>query len=616
MPCAPVSFFAHARARGAVVCVQAAVVALALVLALLALGAQPAHALPGQLDSSFNPWGTLPGTRIVGLGAPGTNPSLANAVAIDSNGRVVVAGRADRGGTTGADVLVARFLTNGELDTSFGTNGAVTFSVGPGVAWDEATALALTPTDEIIVAGWADMGGETGRDVFVTKLAEDGSFVDGFNGGLVKTLPVAPASGADEARGVGLRPDGTIVVVGRASMGGSTGWDAFALSVASDGQSNSTLWLSSFSGSDTAAGVVTYPNDDRFAIVGTSNVGGNPGPFVMLLGTAPAGWNEPLKLTSVQGTGLALALAASSIFVAGHTEAGEDSFVARVDETTGTLVAAFQSSGIGTYPRGDTNQPDTAAAIQVEMVGGQPRLIVAGDAVVGGNRAFVVSRLLLDGNRDASWNGGEDTITQLSEAEDRVSAAAVKGNRIVLAGRSLASGHLEVALARYIGGFFNPSMSLDVPVCSPNFGEVASGTSKVTDVDCTLSVTTNNVSGVSLLLSRINATAMTGPGTVADYQPGGQSWSTGNSSMFGVCLRAVTAMVPSWTTAPDSECRTNDGPEWRAVPPADAPTAIASTNGPTTGSASVHLRFGVRTAANIKPGLYMARIMVTAVVQP
>ena len=59
------------------------------------------------------------------LGGPG----LGNSVALQSDGRIVVAGKQNTGGPNFAFVL-ARYNSNGTLDTSFGTGGIVTTDLG------------------------------------------------------------------------------------------------------------------------------------------------------------------------------------------------------------------------------------------------------------------------------------------------------------------------------------------------------------------------------------------------------------------------------------------------------------------------------------------------------
>ena len=82
----------------------------------------------------------------------------ANAVGIQSDGSIVAAGSKGRYHTVGAfypataDLAVARYTSGGALDPGFGSGGKVTTDFG-GSKFDEATAVAISP-GLISVAGW------------------------------------------------------------------------------------------------------------------------------------------------------------------------------------------------------------------------------------------------------------------------------------------------------------------------------------------------------------------------------------------------------------------------------------------------------------------------------
>jgi len=98
----------------------------------------------GYLDTSFNADG-------VGSIDPGLS-SAPRSVAVDSAGRIVVAGEAFLGGSDHA-FEVARFTSDGDPDTSFG-GGDGLVQVNPGSGDDQAAAVAIDSHDRIVVAGW------------------------------------------------------------------------------------------------------------------------------------------------------------------------------------------------------------------------------------------------------------------------------------------------------------------------------------------------------------------------------------------------------------------------------------------------------------------------------
>ena len=77
--------------------------------------------------------------------------AVAHAVAIQPDGRIVAAGYAALGGEF--QIAVARYLTDGTLDATFGGAGIVTVAYGNNS--DDAVGMALQPDGKIVVAGAA-----------------------------------------------------------------------------------------------------------------------------------------------------------------------------------------------------------------------------------------------------------------------------------------------------------------------------------------------------------------------------------------------------------------------------------------------------------------------------
>jgi uncharacterized delta-60 repeat protein len=99
-------------------------------------------------------------------------------VAIDGLGRIVVAGNAG----SPNQIALARYLPNGTLDPSFGGGtGKVTQPVSGNGA--SAGAVAIQKDGKIVVAGFTD--GATGFVVLVARFNDDGTLDKGLNGGIV-----------------------------------------------------------------------------------------------------------------------------------------------------------------------------------------------------------------------------------------------------------------------------------------------------------------------------------------------------------------------------------------------------------------------------------------------
>jgi uncharacterized delta-60 repeat protein len=144
----------------------------------------------------------------------GSSSNYANAVALQADGKIVVAGNAFANSFANtSDIAVLRYNTDGTLDTAgFGSpNGYVTTNIG---AFDNGFAVAVQPADgKIVVAGNADSG--MGDRLALLRYSSNGSLDNGFGtGGIVTRTATGPSIVAG-AFGVALQPaDGAIVVVG------------------------------------------------------------------------------------------------------------------------------------------------------------------------------------------------------------------------------------------------------------------------------------------------------------------------------------------------------------------------------------------------------------------
>ncbi|WP_372370455.1 delta-60 repeat domain-containing protein [Candidatus Uabimicrobium sp. HlEnr_7] len=105
----------------------------------------------GSLDTSFNEKGFVSHSNA----AKGKGSDSGQGVAIDSFGRIAVAGRSD-GPNGNLDVVVWRYLANGQLDTSFAEKGYIVHhNTAGGNHHDLAHAITIDKQDRIIVVGWS-----------------------------------------------------------------------------------------------------------------------------------------------------------------------------------------------------------------------------------------------------------------------------------------------------------------------------------------------------------------------------------------------------------------------------------------------------------------------------
>jgi uncharacterized delta-60 repeat protein len=176
----------------------------------------------GSLDAGFN--GT--GTQLVAFNLGGNNNDGARAVALQPDGRIVLAGYAERQAPN-YDFAVVRLNANGTLDPAFNGTGrqTVAFDVGGGRD-DEANSVVVQPGGKLLVAGFAQQG-PTDYDFAVARLGASGAIDTSFNGTGKQVVGFhlgGPTLSQDEAAAAAVQPDGKVVLAGLAQTS-LTGYD-------------------------------------------------------------------------------------------------------------------------------------------------------------------------------------------------------------------------------------------------------------------------------------------------------------------------------------------------------------------------------------------------------
>jgi uncharacterized delta-60 repeat protein len=135
---------------------------------------------------------------------------IANAVALQSDGKIVAAGRTETPGHLGT-FAVARYNSDGTLDTTFSGDGKLRTNFTD--LNDEAKDIAIQSDGKIVVAGGAAMFSHTAESAFaLARYQTDGTLDSSFDGDgkLVSNF------GGDEdwADGIAIQADGKIVAAG------------------------------------------------------------------------------------------------------------------------------------------------------------------------------------------------------------------------------------------------------------------------------------------------------------------------------------------------------------------------------------------------------------------
>jgi uncharacterized delta-60 repeat protein len=325
----------------------------------------------GSLDTSFGAGGRV-ATSFTG------NSSSAAAVAIQRDGRIVVAG-ADQ---DSHDFAVARYRSDGSLDTSFSSDGKLTTGNG---GYERAEAVAIQADGRIVVAGTTTY--PDSDNFFLVRYRSDGSLDEDFDddGKLVTGI------GAQErAHAVAIQGDGKIVVVGErydcdCGFFGSGQEIDFALARYHH-----------------ADGSLDQSFDDDGKV--TTDFDGD----------------EEANAVAIQADG--------KIVAAGGKRGENDKFVlARYHPADGSLDDSFDDDGkVGT----DFGNVDYATAVAIQ---GDGKIVAAGSGE--GREVFALARFNhMDASLDTSFSGDGKQTTILGGYEFASAVAIQADGKIVAAG--------------------------------------------------------------------------------------------------------------------------------------------------------------------------------------
>ena len=288
----------------------------------------------GALDLGFGDLGRT-------ISTIGPDHAYARAMAVDSSGRLLVAGTSSHPGSGRAAFTVARYSADGHVDSSFGTGG---YSVVGDPAGGDASAYAIAiDTDgSIVLAGsvfnLANMNGAAAA----MRLDSNGAPDAGFNGGAIASIAFANGGGANA---VAIDAQHRPVLAGVALAGGA--------------QTSSAMALARYTGSGGA--------DATFGSGGAAVV------------TLPG-------CTDANATAIGID-AGGRYYVGGYCHASQDVLALAHVGTRGTLDSAYGGKGYTAERFG------SQAGITALLIDARGRPLVAGYDLRGnGLYAYVVNR--------------------------------------------------------------------------------------------------------------------------------------------------------------------------------------------------------------------------------
>ncbi|PJA95572.1 MAG: hypothetical protein CO129_11085 [Ignavibacteriales bacterium CG_4_9_14_3_um_filter_34_10] len=190
-------------------------------------------------------------------------------VAIQSDGKIVVAGYANTGSYYSA--VVVRYNSDGSLDSTFGTTGSVATQV---VAGNNCYGrdMAIQPDGKIVIAGDYESGGLS--NFAVIRYTSDGALDNTFFDEGISTLSF---SDNDKTHSVKVLSDGKILVAGSYEVSGNSVFAMFRL--LSNGEldffydDNESIYTDIGEGDDVAY-ALAIQSDGKILLAGTSGENG------------------------------------------------------------------------------------------------------------------------------------------------------------------------------------------------------------------------------------------------------------------------------------------------------------------------------------------------------
>jgi uncharacterized delta-60 repeat protein len=217
----------------------------------------------GTLDTTFSSDG---GTITdVETAAGASTEDFAQAVAVQPDGKILVAGYTNAGGAN--DFLLVRYNVDGSLDTFFGAGGRAIFNY---TANDQATSVIVLPNGKILVGGTTDIG--NAPDFTVVRYNSDGSPDTTFGSG----GHASSGFGQDDfCQAMAVQQDGKIVLAGYTNTPGTNDFAVarFTADGVIDTTFNTTGQVVTPFGSDDRANSVAIQADGKIVVAGSWNGG-------------------------------------------------------------------------------------------------------------------------------------------------------------------------------------------------------------------------------------------------------------------------------------------------------------------------------------------------------
>ena len=371
----------------------------------------------GSVDSTFGSDG------IVGI--PIYNFAFGeHAISVQSDGKILVAGSTYEG----ANFVLARYTTNGNLDNSFGIGGIVYTIIGHA---SNASSIAIQGDGKIIIVGTTQPMAytHTSSDIALVRYTTNGVIDTSFNNDGIVITNIGIRYYNDIGYTTTIQGDGKILVVGY------SGYDIALVRYTNHGGLDTTFGnrgiVTTVIRSNIGDPLVIQQSDGKILVAGSTsttlvifryNTNGSLDSTFGNKGNVNTSFlNSSLNISAI------VIQSDSKILVAGSTWNGAQSFILIRYTSNGSLDNSFGDNGIVATDNGGTN------ALTIQSDG---KIVIAGFYLkTNSERNFALARYNTNGSLDNTFGNFGIVTTDLGRSQ-AMSIAIQSDGSILVAGSS------------------------------------------------------------------------------------------------------------------------------------------------------------------------------------
>lgn len=408
-----------------------------------------ASAQPGQLVNSFGDNG------LTGLEMP-TVPHEFKETVVQADGKIVCVGYMDFAGES--DFLVCRFLDDGTLDPSFGTDGILRIDLNE---IDAFWAVRLQANGKILATGLTTIGGE--NRMVVARVNTDGTMDATYGNAGFAVIDLGTDS--DRAWSIAVQADGK-AVIGGSTFTSSNNFDMALVRLNTDGSLDASFagngWTTLDRGNDCIATELVIQDDGKIVVSGWGNEGGDYAAILARYtstGVLDASFNGNgvVQFNADPGTSedefYSVKLRTDQKLVAMGTT---------FDPEGDVMIAQFNADGspdMGFGANGSRVYPDVQGNFDKVLSGylrSDGKIILCGlNSLTNGDQRFLVMRTEANGDPDLPFGADGRALYNVTLDDDvAIGCAMAQNGDIIAAGFTLNNSVYNGVLLRFNGSDF------------------------------------------------------------------------------------------------------------------------------------------------------------------